>query len=465
MVKNLFFFSLLLGCLALARPGAAQVVQYLPPLVAMRAMPPSLVGVSRVVDARPGRPLVLGYSLAGGAGSQPVTFAQPLVPTVLAFLQQQVPPGKTPGQELVMRLTRLEIEELKLQTLAHLEAEFYRMAPDSSYQLVASCAKTVQRPITGRREASLVAHSQNLSDALLEALGTGGNLAQWLPNGPRRSNNQLRAPESAQPASPRWPILAEGATRRPGFYRTFDDFRNNRPTEADRLEVERHPNSNAERADDYGVTAYYREANGHRRLATIYWGFSDGQHAYIRHDYDYYRLLPLYDRFVFHAPLKLRIYGIPGYETIYGIPSYGTAPLTRERYELDLDTGTGVPFLPAQRSPNPLNQSTHLPSPLNRPTQLLIYRPRSAKGAAAQVRLAPDQPAQNLAAGDYLQFSPPAGQPLLVRVQLAGGLEATLPVLPTAETAVYLECRPGQAVPLQQVKTEVGAAAVSRLVD
>ncbi|MDJ0367756.1 hypothetical protein QMK33_21635 [Hymenobacter sp. H14-R3] len=452
MAKNLFFFSLLLGCLILVRPGAAQVVQYLPPLVAARAVPPGLVGVSQVVDARPGRPMALGYSLSGGAGPQPVTFAQPLAPTLLAFLQQQVPPSKTPGQELVMRLTRLELEELKLQTLAHLEAEFYRMGPDSSYQLVARCAEAAQRPLTGKREAALVAHSQNLSDVLLGALGTGGNLAQWLPNEPRRVNSQLRAAEPAPPTGSRWPILAEGATRRAGFYRTFDDFRNNQPTEADRLEVERHPNSNAERADDYGVTPYYHEANGRRRPATIYWGFSDGQHAYIQFDFAYHRLLPQLGGFMFYTPPKLRG---------YGVPAYGTAALTRERYELNLDTGTGTPFLPTQRSLS----AQHLPNPLSRPTQLLVYRPRSAKGPAAQIRLAPDQPAQSLAAGEYLQFSPLAGQPLTVRIQLAGGMEVTLPVLPTAETAVYLECRPGQDVPLQQVKVEVGAAAVSRLID
>jgi hypothetical protein len=301
MAKKLFFFSLLMGCLTLARLGAAQVIQYFPPLVAARAVPPGLVGVSRVVDARPGHPLALGYSLAGGASPQPVTFAQSLAPTLVAFLQQQVPPSKTPGQELVMRLTRLEIEELKLQTLARLEAEFYRMAPDSSYQLVARCAETARRPITGKREAALVAHSQNLSDVLLGSLSIGGNLAQWLPNEPRRSNSQLQASESARLAGSRWPILAEGATRQPGFYRTFDDFRNNKPTEADRLDVERHPTSNAERADDYGVTPYYREANGRRKPATIYWGFSDGQHAYIGFDFAYYRLLPQPGSFMFYT--------------------------------------------------------------------------------------------------------------------------------------------------------------------
>ncbi|RZL07897.1 MAG: hypothetical protein EOO62_16365, partial [Hymenobacter sp.] len=314
----------------------------------------------------------------------------------------------------MMRLTRLEIDELKLQTLARLEAEFYRMTPDSSYQLVARCAEAARRPMTGKRETSLVAHSQNLSDVLLNALSIGGNLAQWLPNEPRRSISQLRASESAHPAGPRWPILAEGATRQAGFYRTFDDFRNNTPTEADRLEVERHIASNAERTDDYGVTPYHREANGRRRLATAYWGFSDGQHAYIQFDLVYYRLLPQYSGFVFYTQVKLRGHGAPG---------YGTATLTRERYELNLDAGTGTPFLPAQ----------HLPNPQNRPTQVLIYRPRSAKGPAVQIRLASDEPAQSLTAGEYLQFSPAASQLLTVRMQLASGVEATLPVLPTAD--------------------------------
>jgi hypothetical protein len=402
MTAKPLFFSLLLGCLTLARLGAAQVVQYLPPLVAVHAVLPGLVGVSRVVDARPSSPPTLGYSLAGGAGPQPVTFAQPLAPTLLAFLQQQVPLSKIPGQELVMRLTRLEIEELKLQAVARLEAEFYRMAPDSSYQLVARCTKAAQRPVTGRREVALIVHSQNLSDVLQRALSTGGNLTQWLPNGPRRPNSQLQAPESVGPAGSRWPILAEGATRRPGFYRTFDDFRNNRPTEADHLEVERHPTSNAERADDYGVAPYYREANGRRKPATIYWGFSDGQHAYIRFDFAYYRLLPQPGGFMFDTQAKLRsngaLYVMGG---IYPVASIKP----RERYELDLDTDTGVPFLPAHHTLKPQSQ---LLNPQSRPTQLLIYRPRSAKGPTAQIRLAPDQPAQSLAAGEYLQFSPPA---------------------------------------------------------
>ncbi len=344
-----------------------------------------------------------------------------------------------------MRLTLLEIEELKRQMLARLEAEFYQLAPDSSYRLVARCAETVQRPVTDMPGTALVTHSQNLSDVLLKTLSIHGNPAQWLPNGPHRSASQLRAAEPARSAGPRWPILAEGATRQAGFYRTFDDFRTNKPTEADHLEVERHPNSNAERADDYGVIPYYREANGHRRIATVCWGFSDGQYAYIRFDNEYYRLLPQHDGFRFYTQPKLRS---------QGGSDFRAAALTRNHYEVNLDAGTGMPFLPAQ----------HLPNPQSIPTQLLIYRPRSAKGPAAHVRLAPDQPTQSLVAGDYLQFSPLAGQPLTVQVQLASGGEATLPILPTAETAIYLECRPDQVIPLQQVKVEVGAAAVLRLV-
>lgn len=131
-----------------------------------------------------------------------------------------------------------------------------------------------------------------------------------------------------------------------------------------------------------------------------------------------------------------------------------TAAEHRVLYQLDIMTGAVL----LNPSLAPATSTSHL-----RPAQVFVYRPRSAKGPAVRIRLAAGQPARELAAGDYLDFSPPSDQLLQVTLLPADGPEVQLPILPTGQAALYLECRPAEALPLRQVTDAEGAAAVTRL--
>lgn len=99
----------------------------------------------------------------------------------------------------------------------------------------------------------------------------------------------------------------------------------------------------------------------------------------------------------------------------------------------------------------------------NRPTNLFIYRPRSAKGAVARIQLAADQPTKDLAAGDFLTFEPASDQPLRICMLYAAGAPVYLDVTPTSEAPTYLECRPTTPEPLRKVTDKAGAAALTKL--
>lgn len=128
-----------------------------------------------------------------------------------------------------------------------------------------------------------------------------------------------------------------------------------------------------------------------------------------------------------------------------------STPEHRVLYQLDLTTG--VVSLSS-------SLGTATGAITARPTQVFIYRPRGTKGPAVRIQLAADQPAQALAAGDYLSFSPPADEPVQVRLLPATGPATLLPIIPTTEAPLYLECRPAEAIPRRSGRYPARAVAV-----
>jgi hypothetical protein len=448
--------ALVVGAAGAAR---AQATFYVPAPTTAQVLAPAPAYVARVVDARP-QHTSLGLVMRAGAPRLAV-FEDGVPTTVQVFLKWHAPgqPGAVP---LVMRLTGLELAEvpggLTEQSLAGLVADFYAPQPDSSYRLVAHFAEAYARTsldATGQ-------HPANLAHLLLEAAKAAAAPAAAPPAGPAYPRAAVLG---AQPLPGEGlPVLDPAAVPRPGFYHTLPEFWANQPSEAGLPLVERHPYLSAEWAGTDEVKPYHLAPNGRRTFAEDVWGFCDGERYYIRRGRSFYELTRRGAGFVHWGQLG----GDPEFRSaatkrsftqamVVGGAAAGAASPSGERRAL-------FTFSPLTGKSS-LNQSSSAAVAIaGRPTHLFIYRPRSEKGPAVRIRLADDQPAQELAAGDFLTFEPASDAPLRVCLLPATGAPTYLAVTPTAEAPTYLECRPATPEPLRKVKDTAGAAALTRLV-
>jgi hypothetical protein len=256
-----------------------------------------------------------------------------------------------------------------------------------------------------------------------------------------------------------FPILAE-TEHKAGFYRTFQDFRNNTPVQTPALVVSTKPNTQRgwEGSESYAPFLQRPDGSAGEALRGA-WGFSDGKQLFIYHRNGYYLLVPQGNDFRFLGPSAPDPQAMTTGAILGGVAGGLIAASSTSNkpvdYGLDLRTGRIAQ----------LGQATATPLPAEQPTHVFVYRPRSAKGPVARVRLGADQPVRELAVGDYLELLPLPGQPLQISLLPDAGPEISLAVTPTSETATYFECRPAEAEPLRQVKSASGAAAVSRLAD
>jgi hypothetical protein len=463
-------FLLLAALLLAGVPGVAQGLYYLPAPETTQAFAPGTGYVARVVDARPQR-ASLGLVLHSG-GEQAATFREGVASTLQAFFGAHAPghPGAVP---LVLRLSGLEIAELpgsfvegRLSQLATagLVADLYAPQPDSSYQLVLRFADM-------RQESAFDATSQhagNLGSLLIKAAELGSRQAAWLTNGPRYSKSQVL---DRQPLpNEGLPVRSLTARPQPGFYSSLVDFWLNRPSEPGPPIVEQQPYANPTWAGALETRAYRSEA-GRRVLATDVWGFCDGQDFYLRRGRSFYKLEQRGPDFFFSGPASedpifrkassdragSNAAVLGGALGVALVSAADAAIASGSQKLLRLSLLTGEVRL-AQ------SNSAAATTVANRPTHLFIYRPRSEKGPAVRIRLAEGQPAQELAAGDFLTFEPLSDEPLRVCLLPATGPAAYLAVTPTSEAPTYLECRPTGPEPLRKVDDKAGAAALNKLV-
>jgi hypothetical protein len=261
------------------------------------------------------------------------------------------------------------------------------------------------------------------------------------------------------------PILAASVQPKAGFYRTLADFCHNEPSEPGLPEMDVRPYAGTEWAGENELKPYRLSPSGHRVLATDVWGFCDGENYYIRQGQSFYRLLWHKQGFVFFG----RMGEITSHHAVH------TAANTLAVASTFRGGGVHVAAASAERRRlfylNLLNGSISLNQPIDAPapgsvvtpTHLFIYRPHHAKGPSVRVRLAEGQPAQELAAGDYLSLFPDGNQPLRISVLADSGAETHFDIKPTTEACTYLEYRPTTGTPLHLVPYTEGYAALERL--
>lgn len=439
-------------------------MHYLPAPQNLTPLPAASAYVAHVVDARPDNS-ALGYTRAGSTVAQPFVFRSELA-AILQDYYAHFAPGQPQAVPLVMRLYKLEATEDTHRfgpaaVLATMEAVFYAPQADGTYRAVVSFSRTLQRPITGGLNAALVSHSTNLETLFLSAAAAGGNQANWVATGPTFSMAQLLAVQ--QPPAVQ-PLLKPGQPRKPGFYHSWTEFSANTPSEPGTPEVEIRPIPGSAWVGDNEIKPY-RMRGDKRELVLDVWGFSDGDKAYIRVGRDYYLLRPHEDDYIFFgragmSPLSQSTNAALG--VMLALNGYYPSGSNSERQAehralFRLSSASG--FVSQCES-----MGTTLSSTSERPAQFFVYRPRNAKGPAVRIRLSTEDTSQELAAGNFVAFSPPIGALVTVYLVPATGSEIALPVLATNQSAVYLECRPAEATPLRQVQPDVGANAVTRLI-
>jgi hypothetical protein len=448
-------FSILLLVLACSLslpsgPCLAQAIYYLPPPQVKAPAKPGPVYVARVVDARPQHTSIGWVGQSTSLLPVPTTFRVKLSAVLQDFFTQYAP-GHANAVPLVLRLTGLEVGEAPDAT-AGVVGDFYAAQPDSSYRLVAHFAQMVTQP--GHAKSSI---PSTLGLLLMDAAMRGRDQAHWLPAGPSYPAAYVLANER-HPAE-MLPALAPGFQPRAGFYYTLEEFWRNQPSEPGTPDVEARPYLTADWAGDSEVKPYRRTADGRRVPATNIWGFSDGKNFYLRLKQNFYKLERRGQGFIFYGrigddPAFRAAAAAKGNSGNSGLFASAAAPSLERRAQFSFSLLTGS---------TSLDQGAIAPPLATRPTHLFVYRPRSAKGATIRIRLA-SQPAQELAAGDFLTFEPASDQPVQVYVVPPTGPEVSVVVTPTTEAPTYLECRPAEATPLRQVKEDAGAAALTRLV-
>jgi hypothetical protein len=439
-------------------PLAAQGIYYLEPPAARTALAPGPAYIARIVDARAQR-ASLGSVNRGEGLPQPATFRAGIRATLQSFFDSYAPggPGAVP---LVLRLTGLEIAE----TLGYVKtavvgctADLYAPQPDSTYRLVARFAQVHEQSATKR-------HADNLGALLLDVAAAGRNQLAWRPAGSAYPAAFVLAPASHP--QEQLPILQPDARPRPGIYHSIVEFWDNQPSEPGLPGVEKRPYLNTEWAGDSEVKVYRQLPANKLELVTDAWGFCDGQDYYFRRERSYYRLRRQGPGFVYYG----QVGEDPQYkqaansQTLNKSMMLGSVMAAASTRSLGRRALFTLHLLPGTASLDQAPTLAETPGGTSRPTHLFVYRPRGDKGPAVRIQLADDQPAQELAAGDYLTFEPTSEQPLRVCLLPANGPAVYLPVTPTAEAPTYLECRTTAAEPLRQVKDAAGAAALNRLV-
>ena len=448
-----------LGC----GPLAAQGIYYLESPTARAALAPGSAYIARVVDAR-GQRASLGWVNQGDMLPQPATFRAGVRAVLQSFFATYAPggPGAVP---LVLRITGLEIAE----TMGRFEsavvgctADLYAPQPDSTYRQVAHFAQ-VHEQSTGKANVTK-RHAANLGELLLDIAAVARDQATWLPAGPGFDSAFVLAP-AAHPQE-QLPILQPGVRPQPGIYHSPVEFWTNHPSEPGLPNVEKHPYLNTEWAGDSEIKLSRRLPTNKLEQVTDAWGFCDGQDFYFRRWHHYYRLRRQGPGFVYYG----QVGEDPQYSMIANSQALnktlmmGALVAAASSPSLERRALFTLHLLPGTVSLDQAPTLAETPGATSRPTHLFVYRPRSDKGPAVRIRLADDQPGQELTAGDYLTFEPASEQPLRVCLLPAAGPPVYLSVTPTAEAPTYLECRTTAELPLRQVKDAVGEAALIRLV-
>lgn len=462
------------GLILLVGPAHAQSSAYRFDLKAEKLdVPAGPWQVARVLDLRADRSR-LG-TVHRGFNNEAVSadFTQPLAPELLQFLRAQLP-ARAGARPVLLRVFALVLNEELRANSEHAEAElvadFLEPQPDSTFRVLLTVGETTQR---GGLDVTKH-HAANIALVLQQALR---QLAA-LPATPATAEALSRADALAGrggAAAERFAIQQAAAPKR-GFYRTFQEFRDNAPSEPKypfAVVHIAHPGKRWAGTDEVQVT-YLSTDNTHpnRPVGTSeLWGLSDGNELLIAYRSHFYKLLPAADGRsytflgppVFDAKAAANMTGAALAGGLLGAAIAGAANAAgpRDPYELHLASGRVVAV--EQTGQTDADGFTTAPDT----ARVYVYRRGdSAKDQAVAVS-GTSQPATTLHPWQWTAVTwTDRRKELKVCAQLGAGPAACSEFVPNFSQPTYMECvvpAGGGPPALKQVSVKEGQFELKRI--
>ncbi|MCB2377673.1 hypothetical protein LGH70_08780 [Hymenobacter sp. BT635] len=301
--------------------------------------------IAEVLDLRPQQQTIGWVQRGMGNIRVPANLSGGVREGLGGWMQVQLParPGSRP---VLMRVHALRIGEHTKATsekaTADVDIDFVYQQPDGNYYVVQRYIEQEESKgleTTGRHDDNIVACLQRACTQL--------NVLDWAPRlslAAPLTSEQVRYRGGRKPAAYDYPILTAAARPR-GVYHTFLDFRNNKPTEAANLVVEKTTSANRPVADE--VEAYLTTATGREPLRDV-WGFSDGEQLYVLRQKRFYPLKRAGNDFTYVSWAAADPGAMSTAAVVGGLAGAAIAAATtqgnQQEYTLDMATGRVADF-------------------------------------------------------------------------------------------------------------------------
>jgi hypothetical protein len=436
-------------------------------------VPASPWQVTQVLDLRADRSR-LGQ-VHRGLGNQLVSasFVHSLSAELLQFIDIQLPPA--PGRRpVLMRVLTLALSEDLRASSEHAEAElvadFLEPQPDSTFRVLLTVGELTRR---GGLDVTRF-HPANLALVLQQALRQLAALPPAAPHSEVLSSADVRAGRGGA-AAQRFAIQQAPMPKR-GLYRSFQEFRDNAPSEpAYAYLIEHIPHSGKRWAGTDEVQPYYLHtdaAHPRRNVPTAnLWGLSDGKEMLVVYRSHFYKLLPAADgrHYTFLGP---PVYDAQAAATVAGAAVVGglvgaaiagaatSGANTMDPYELHLASGRIVPVEePGRADANGFATADT--------AKIYVYRrPESGKSQPLTLN-ASGQATTQLSPVQWTALSwQDRRRELEICVQSAAGAKSCLRFVPDFSRTTYLECAVpagGGAPILREVPAKEGLFELRRI--
>ncbi|OUJ74853.1 hypothetical protein [Hymenobacter crusticola] len=450
----LFFMSL-----GLALPLKAQKAHVVELHKQTLALPDRGFYVQKVVDARPDTTTLGQVHI--GVLNRPVevVLAGQAAPYLHEYLTRQLPARPT-DRPVVLRITAMRVAETITYNSevgkAQCTFEWYELLPTGHYRRLGGAMGSASRgglDVTSFHASNLVAAMQKS----LEQLSLPGTAN---PEAPLVTWAQLTSTATLAPSGTVYPVL-EAEVINKGRYRTFHDFRDNTPDHTLPFEVETTANTEGSLAGTYRVRPYITDATGKQRpLPADTWGFSDGNHVFIRYQNTYFplerrgNLLSFRVYSVQPGPLFIGAGGLLG--AAVGI-ALSAAMTHAYEHEFTVDITNGNVF-------NATNL-TQVSGPVADSAKVVLYRFEGAKVGLPALVLLNGVPQDSLKANAQLalRLHHQSG-PWRLSLRTVTG-EASLDLRPSFRQPNFVECAAatGTVPNLQAVPGKEGEFALRRI--
>ena len=374
-------------------------------------------------------------------------FSQPMAAELRQFIKTHLPP-QAGSRPVLMRVFTLAIsEDLRAHSEAaeaELVADFLEPQPDSTFRMLLAVGEATRR--NGLDVTKY--HAGTIALVLQQALRQLAALPATAPSPETLSRADALAGRGGASVR-RFPVQAATAPKR-GFYRSFQEFRDNRPSEPDyAFEIQHIAHSGKRWAGtDEVQVVYLRTDAKHQRVLVSrskVWGVSDGKEALISYRGNFYKLRPtsdgrsytvtgppLYDE---QAALNMTAAVLMGGAVGAAIASAATPAAALLPYEVHLASGRVVPI--TEEGHTDADGFQKVPDT----ARVYVYRRADSPKNQPATLVLPDGPPQPLAACQWTRFIwTDRRRDLRVCVKLGSGAEACREFVPDFSQPSYLEC-------------------------